>query len=711
MRKTLFAVFAVLIFAAVSFANTTMIGSEGYVANVNSKADLPITSAYNPVLDLTMTCYPNSMTPMEVASDGDYWYAINGGNAGYGVIVTYTLAGDSIGTVFTNLDSRSLFFNPNDGLFYHKNYGMDLHTIDPATGSSSLVHSNIFHDNQSKVAYQYDTNYMYEMVEGTVYVIDLTTGSTVNTLSGFNYGGWGTNWCIATNQCHLFTWDGNNTFAYDFDGNLVETFDAPQGSQMWSFSLSNSKLWASDYSNWNGHSGMECGPCCDVDMTPDDDPVIVDPGGQFGLTGYIGNPTDDPIVTDVWGGVIYLGNFYQQFSFPNISLNPGQSLTAHTWQNVPNFAPAGTYDYIAYCGDRPDDICDSAMFPFTVTGARNSGGAEEWFMEGEFPGYANMNIVEGIDSNSPMVSNPTNGGTTTVFPYDPVLEITIPDAVDGLKVTIASDGEYYYSLGSANPADIAINDLDGKLVQTTYLDHYYRGLFYNENDDKFYIKHYGTLDIMEVDPWTGVTTLYMSGVSHSGHGNFAYVPETNLLYERVYDEIFEIDFETGVTLRTLSGLMGTNWAIGTNGQHLFAFNGTTTIYAYDFDGNLAQEFTVPYGSSGGNWYLSHCNNLLWVGNGSYGEGEWYGYSGVEGEVPCCDVDMTPDDDPVIVEPGGRFGLTGYIGNPTADPIVTDVWGGVIYLGNFYQQFAFNNIPLDPGASLTAHTWQNVPGFA
>lgn len=45
---------------------------------------------------------------------------------------------------------------------------------------------------------------------------------------------------------------------------------------------------------------------------------------------------------------------------------------------------------------------------------------------------------------------------------------------------------------------------------------------------------------------------------------------------------------------------------------------------------------------------------------------------------CCDVDMTPDDDPVVVQPGGRFGLTGYAGNPTADPIVTDICGGVKY---------------------------------
>ncbi|MBD3233425.1 MAG: T9SS type A sorting domain-containing protein [candidate division Zixibacteria bacterium] len=125
-------------------------------------------------------------------------------------------------------------------------------------------------------------------------------------------------------------------------------------------------------------------PCCDVDMVPDDDPVIVEPGGRFGFTGIIGNPTMAPIVTDVWGGVIYMGNLYQQFAFNNISLAPGQYLSAHSWQNVPGYAQPGTYDYVAYCGDRPDVICDEAAFPFTIVGARSTNGADEWSLEGEF---------------------------------------------------------------------------------------------------------------------------------------------------------------------------------------------------------------------------------------------------------------------------------------------------------------------------------------
>ncbi|MBD3232653.1 MAG: T9SS type A sorting domain-containing protein [candidate division Zixibacteria bacterium] len=150
----------------------------------------------------------------------------------------------------------------------------------------------------------------------------------------------------------------------------------------------------------------------DVDMTPDDDPVIVPPGGSFGLTGYIGNPTPDPIITDVWGGVLYQGNFYRQFAFNNISLDPGESMTAHTTQNVPNWAPQGTYGYIAYCGDRPDSKCDSAEFPFTVSGARLADGATKWSIEGGFFGEELIPTEFALDNAYP---NPFNATTTISY--------------------------------------------------------------------------------------------------------------------------------------------------------------------------------------------------------------------------------------------------------------------------------------------------------
>ncbi|MBD3234128.1 MAG: hypothetical protein GF315_10445, partial [candidate division Zixibacteria bacterium] len=436
-------------------------------------------------------------------------------------------------------------------------------------------------------------------------------------------------------------------------------------------------------------------PCCDVDMTPDDDPVIVEPGGQFGLTGYIGNPTADPITTDVWGGVIYQGMFFQQFAFNNIPLDPGASLSAHTWQNVPGFAPTGTYEYIAYCGDRPDMKCDSASFPFSVVGARVAGGADEWYMdEWGFPnGMTTDNVL-------PRVSQPADEPIITDI-YNPSLALTIQHTLPVTPMSVVSDGNYYWMNdgGIIGTNEIEKYELDGTFIQEVIADPELdqRGFFYNPNDGKFYIKDYYDNYLSEIDPNTGVNSVYLTGAFHDQQSCLAFDPDANLIYELAYGTVYAIDFASGSTVNSWSGVTG-NYAIAWNGCHFFTRDWDDVVYVYDTDFNLIETHDLGHGGSNA-YSLSFANNLLWA----IESGAAYGYAGFECEMePCCDVDMTPDDDPVIVPPGGSFGLTGYIGNPTADPIVTDVWGGVIYLGNFYQQFSFPNISLAPGASLTAH---------
>ncbi|PJA26423.1 MAG: hypothetical protein CO189_10825 [candidate division Zixibacteria bacterium CG_4_9_14_3_um_filter_46_8] len=168
---------------------------------------------------------------------------------------------------------------------------------------------------------------------------------------------------------------------------------------------------------WGSYSGAEdivvtgTSLCGDVNMTPDTYPISVPPGGSFGLTGTIGNPNGSAITTDVWVGVKYLSNFIQLWNFPNIPLNPGQYLNAHLNQAVPSYAPLGTYDYIAYCGDQPTK-CDSAVFQFTVAGARLENGADQWTLNGGWDVASETPSDYALLGSYP---NPFNAVTSIIF--------------------------------------------------------------------------------------------------------------------------------------------------------------------------------------------------------------------------------------------------------------------------------------------------------
>ncbi|MBD3232243.1 MAG: T9SS type A sorting domain-containing protein [candidate division Zixibacteria bacterium] len=702
MKKTLVLLIAFSLIAAISLADTSKTGFENFApSSINAPGSS--FSTYTPVLEISIDhCFNNAGHSMEIASDGSYYYMVNGGSSSYGRMLTYDLDGNLVYDVATNLDGRAVFCY--DGEVYVKTYGSggQLYTVEPSTGATSLVWGGgTFHNDQSHVAFDPSTGYMYEHVEGAVYVIDIATGSTVNTLSGFSYGNWGSNWAIAFNGEHLFTWDGNTVYAYDLDGNFVESFTGLTGSYLWSLDFCNDMMWASDDANygcgtWYGHSGVEGILCSDVDMVPDDDPVIVPPGGSFGLTGYIGNPNDEPITADVWVGVIYLGDFFQLWNFGNIPLDPGETLSAHLNQYVPGFAPSGTYTYISYSGDKPE-ACDSATFEFTVTGGRISGGADTWSVSGDWNLNQNTTIPQ-LSAAEPSKDKPI------VAEYTWELCDQISHTMPVTPMTMIWDGDYYYmnNGGIYQQGVIEIYEEDGTFVQQTSTNLDTRGFFFNPNDGLYYIKEYYDAKFHTIDPWTGTSTLIDDYVFNEQQSCLAYVPTTNMMYELGYGTVYEIDLATLQTTNSWSGING-NYAITWNGNHFFTWDGDI-VYVYDTDFNLIESHDVE---PNGNWYsLGYANDILWT----IEYGTAHGFCGFEGG-PCCDVDMTPDDDPVIVDPGGRFGLTGYIGNPTDDAIVTDVWGGVIYLGDFFQQFAFNNIPLDPGASMSAHTWQNVPGFA
>ncbi len=114
--------------------------------------------------------------------------------------------------------------------------------------------------------------------------------------------------------------------------------------------------------------------CCDVEMEPDEEPIIVPPGGSFGYTGTVCNPTFDPIVTDVWVVLEFEEYRRELRMYGDIPLGVEQCVSVHLVQRVCQQAEPGEYVYRAYCGNYDDlEPCDSSSFTFTVASARTWG--------------------------------------------------------------------------------------------------------------------------------------------------------------------------------------------------------------------------------------------------------------------------------------------------------------------------------------------------
>ena len=185
-------------------------------------------------------------------------------------------------------------------------------------------------------------------------------------------------------------------------------------------------------------------PNISIGMNPDNPPVTVPAGGSFTFTGTLQNNTGEQQTGDVWimlelpGGAIY--GPIQQFN--NIMLAPNQGITAAgIEQDVPDFAPLGTYQYIARCGLYPSIIIDETSFEFTVI-APIDGGADNWTLSGWFD--ENENLLMGLPMNYALSFNyPNPFNLTTAIRY----QLPVNDYVDlsvynllGQKVETLVDG-------------------------------------------------------------------------------------------------------------------------------------------------------------------------------------------------------------------------------------------------------------------------------
>jgi len=183
-------------------------------------------------------------------------------------------------------------------------------------------------------------------------------------------------------------------------------------------------------------------PDVSIEIIPDDPPVTVPQGGSFGYTGTVTNNTEDPQTTDIW--VMAAGpekEVYGPFKeFYDFDLDPAETRSAHFNQRVPNLAPLGFYNYIAYCGDYPSTVTDSSYFQVEVV-AGPSGGSGGWVLTGSFleGDLADLPSEFALLSNYP---NPFNASTLISYelPTDTHVKLEIYNLF-GQKVATVVDGQ------------------------------------------------------------------------------------------------------------------------------------------------------------------------------------------------------------------------------------------------------------------------------
>ncbi|MBD3232138.1 MAG: T9SS type A sorting domain-containing protein [candidate division Zixibacteria bacterium] len=140
-------------------------------------------------------------------------------------------------------------------------------------------------------------------------------------------------------------------------------------------------------------------PTISIDMVPNNPPIEIPAGGSFTYTGSLTNNTDQSIMTDVWLmlDVPGYGIYGPLRRFNGISLNPNQNISQGGFvQNVPNYAPSGTYTYTSLCGTFDTDTVSAASFEFTVTAARqgqaDSWDVTDWFSDRQTDEKLNLDI-------------------------------------------------------------------------------------------------------------------------------------------------------------------------------------------------------------------------------------------------------------------------------------------------------------------------------
>jgi DNA-binding beta-propeller fold protein YncE len=188
---------------------------------------------------------------VHIASDGTYYYTVNGGKANKGQINKYSFAGKLLDSYEMQLDMRSIMYNSKEKLFYVCTFEQQIYRItDLQQSRYELVKSEMYGNGQANLAMSPDGKYIYYFDNGTLQIFKFPEGKKVKENNGFDCGKETTsgNSSVAVDGKHIYTWnaDYKMIFVYDTKGNKIKTVEIEKGSYGFSLSYANGLVFVAD---------------------------------------------------------------------------------------------------------------------------------------------------------------------------------------------------------------------------------------------------------------------------------------------------------------------------------------------------------------------------------------------------------------------------------------------------------------------------------
>jgi hypothetical protein len=184
-------------------------------------------------------------------------------------------------------------------------------------------------------------------------------------------------------------------------------------------------------------------------LTPEDTTIVIpETGGEFNYNIEVTNRTEELQSFDFWSEIELPGwGSVEIMSITGLSIEVGETLDRDRTQRVPDFAPAGTYTYLAYVGTYPWIVDDYYYFSFQKEGSDQDGSlgnSSDWLCTGE--SFDEWIATPAVNLPAEFVlfdafPNPFNPATTISFtlPEAEFVKLSIFD-VSGRRVGELIDG-------------------------------------------------------------------------------------------------------------------------------------------------------------------------------------------------------------------------------------------------------------------------------